>query len=745
VDRSSIPIDASPGPIPTPVVAARGTQPPSATPAGAWLAPGAVGTGLIAILAAVGVALAFGSGGYLPRFWLPVLMGVAGLALVLLLAGPPVRWTRAQVLLAGAFTALSLWTAASLIWAGSPGNAWEEANRTFLYLLGFLLSAAAVSWSGERGTRMLAGILLGAICVVVAALALELATSPSLVLLFTGGRLHFPITYWNGLAALLMMGFWLALGMAGGRADGSSARTTAGSSRASATPTGDATARGAGTGKTLRHGWARPLLLATAVTLVELALLPQSRGAFWTFFMVTPAFVALSSHRFRALFHLALVFAATALAWSHLMAVYHAVGGGGGVAEIHAALWAILATSAGAGVVAACARLVEIRVGRLPSRWVQAIGIALAAVILVTAGVGAVALEKRVGDLGSYAHRIWSQFVADRGPSVTASAGRFSDVGLNGRLQTWQLSVEAFQEHPVLGLGAQNFEAYFYAHRTTELSVRQPHSQPIQILGELGLPGFLLYLLAVAGVMVRAVALRVRSTRPERAALLATLAVAALSWFIHSSADWLWQLGGVTWPAILILGALLGARDGQPGLRASPRARTWRLAGVVLVLLMLASGTVSYLALKYADASQLNAALSPSAAVRDARAAGRLDPFSALPPIREAEAYAADAARSTAAGQGSGQAALDSLALACAAWDRALAREPDNWVTAYRAGMALLDYHDAAVAAGRVSDAYPMPSVNGLRERSVAYLRMSTRLNPRGKEAPEALKQIDGS
>jgi sulfoacetaldehyde dehydrogenase len=89
---------------------------------------------------------------------------------------------------------------------------------------------------------------------------------------FVNGRLNYPVTYWNGLASLLMTGFWLALGLAN-RA-GASASTRAGAAR------------------TL----SAPLLLALAVLLLDLALLPQSRGALWTLFLVVPFFVIFSPH-----------------------------------------------------------------------------------------------------------------------------------------------------------------------------------------------------------------------------------------------------------------------------------------------------------------------------------------------------------------------------------------------------------------------------------------------------------------
>ena len=413
---------------------------------------------------------------------------------------------------------------------------------------------------------------------------------------------------------------------------------------------------------------------------------------------------------------LALVAVATTLAWDRLMAVYPAVRDGAGAAEVRAALWAMLLTAGVAALVYALTSLLEVRAGPLDRRWIRRISLGIALLVLMGTVLGAVGLERRVGDLGAFAQRSWEQFTSDTGPAAESSS-RFRDVGLNGRLQLWRASADAFALHPVLGVGAQNFESFFYQHRISTLSVRQPHSQPMQLLGELGLPGLLLWLFLAVGVMARAAVLRFRGGKDKHTLLLATMIVAFLSWFVHSSVDWLWQLGGVSWPALLLLGGLLAS--GSPTARPATHNRAWGRAGRwvagVLVSLILVSAALSYLATVYNDASQVNAGLSPTAALANARTAARFDLLSPLPAIRQAEAYTA-AAKQAAAGTAPGRAwpALDDLALACASWDEALQKEPDNWVSAYRGAVAALDYRDAARAAG------VLPPGNGARSSAAA-------------------------
>jgi hypothetical protein len=43
-----------------------------------------------------------------------------------------------------------------MLWAESSANAWEEINRTFLYLLGATLVFVAVRWAGPVALRLLA-------------------------------------------------------------------------------------------------------------------------------------------------------------------------------------------------------------------------------------------------------------------------------------------------------------------------------------------------------------------------------------------------------------------------------------------------------------------------------------------------------------------------------------------------------------------------------------------------------------
>ena len=218
--------------------------------------------------------------------------------------------SRFQKVVLGLFAAQVVWTVASIIWATSAGDAWEEINRTLFYALGVALTFVAVRWARQAGLNALAVLLSGTVGVMAVVVAVRLGTSSDPVGLFVGGRLNYPVTYFNGLASLLMIGFWLALGAA--------------NATGTRLPRGEPAAEERRTREWFPR-WTQPLLLALSVFLLELALLPQSRGALWTFFLVIPFFVFLSPHRFRALVDLVIVALPVILFWTRLNGVYAAI------------------------------------------------------------------------------------------------------------------------------------------------------------------------------------------------------------------------------------------------------------------------------------------------------------------------------------------------------------------------------------------------------------------------------------
>jgi hypothetical protein len=145
--------------------------------------------GLAAI--ALLVVWATDQAGYPVTHWGPG--GVVVLALLAIAVGLlGVRVREMPIAVRVAIAALAGYTALSylsILWASAPGDAWEGANRTLLYLLVFALFTC---WP-QRGAS--AALLLGGWAVAMIALALfavlhlDAASARSLQTMLPGGRL----------------------------------------------------------------------------------------------------------------------------------------------------------------------------------------------------------------------------------------------------------------------------------------------------------------------------------------------------------------------------------------------------------------------------------------------------------------------------------------------------------------------------------------------------------------------------
>ena len=136
-------------------------------------------------------------GGLIVLALLGVALGVVGLDV----RAVPLPLKIAVGCLAG-YTTLSF---ASILWAAVPGDAWEGANRTLLYLLVFALFAL---WP-QRGRS--AALLLGTWTLAMIALAVFVALHVNaegghLTRVFDGERLTYPTGYPNASAATVADG-----------------------------------------------------------------------------------------------------------------------------------------------------------------------------------------------------------------------------------------------------------------------------------------------------------------------------------------------------------------------------------------------------------------------------------------------------------------------------------------------------------------------------------------------------------
>src|SRR4029453_12484880 len=114
--------------------------------------------------------------------------------------------------------ALALWTSASLLWAVSSENTFDEVNRVSLYLGVFVVVTIASSrrslarWIGGLATA------IGAIAAVAVVARLFPGSFPGrdidAFLPAAASRLSFPLGYWNGLAIFVALGVPILLSVA---------------------------------------------------------------------------------------------------------------------------------------------------------------------------------------------------------------------------------------------------------------------------------------------------------------------------------------------------------------------------------------------------------------------------------------------------------------------------------------------------------------------------------------------------
>lgn len=224
--------------------------------------------------------------------------------------------------------------------------------------------------------------------------------------------------------------------------------------------------------------------------------------------------------------------------------------------------WAVAATAVGVVILLAGARAAWITYGLVLaySAW-QAWGLRRAALGLAAGGMLALGLAAAFSDfLGPRLERSLAVLQGD-------SAGL--DFALSGRVAIWETTLRIIAEHPLTGVGTDNFRAAYRAYSEGDEFVEHgrqgafhAHQIVLEVLAETGIVGLLLWLAALA------IALRAwRFAAPEarRRADPAALALAVTVFPLNThlafySTFW----GGLTLLlAALYAGALL-ARDGLP-------------------------------------------------------------------------------------------------------------------------------------------------------------------------------------
>jgi hypothetical protein len=487
----------------------------------------------------------------------------------------------------------AIWTLLSMLWADSPGLAWEGANRTILFAA--LASLALATPAPARQLALVGHALVAGISLLAIITLLRMrASGPEL---FLAGRLDSPVGYRNGTAALFAFPVWPLIVLAATH----------------------------GRGPALRAG-----AMAWAVLCLGLSFSTQSRGVALGLVCGGLLALTLAPDRVRRAWLALIALGAVALVSGPLLEPYDAFTSSGTPADpdaIRHAANALTAITVGTFVAAFAFSLLDngLRSPQLaPLRRIASWALGAVAVVGV---IGALAA---VGNPVDYIDEKWSEF-RDLNASTTTGDTRLGSVS-GQRYDLWRVALDEWRGAPLTGVGEGNYPFDYYVERRTDRNLTDPHSLPMRVLAETGLVGAALLAAFLVALLV-ALARGWRATPQEIRRPAAALAAAGAGVNGHNTVDRLWLVTGLTGLGIVAfaLAASMVARaaaeiDGQPTVLSSGRGPAWVLASAGLALASVSVATM-FLSDVHLRRARADAGLRPSSVLSEARAVARLNPW----------------------------------------------------------------------------------------------------------------------
>jgi len=460
-----------------------------------------------AIVVGVAWAAAWRTGGSIESGdWLPYAV-ICALALgITVLVGEAIRPARIPALAAGLLAGFGVWTAVSIAWSPLPSFARDDALLVLLYTMAFLTPLVTLR---SQVDRLAAAVLaVGALSLLALATDVSVATTSRVTDVFAFQRLAFPVTYWNGAAAILLVGFWPALALSADRRLGIAARVGA---------------------------------LAGATAMLSGWLMTQSKGGLLALVLAGVVCLVLARDRLRLLVPGLVVCVLTAAGGSALTAPYRA-SRAGLLSTVHEAGMVALGLACGAAVLGIVYVLADRRLS-VPRSASQSTGKVLRW-LLVLAVLGTVvgffaAVQHPIG----FAEQRWQSF--KQAPSHPASTTHLTSLGSN-RYDYYRVALDDFVSHPLVGLGGHGWPVSYLQERHSNEEPERSHSIELDALSETGIVGFLL--LIGAG----ALGLASVNRRGGVGIFPASMAAAGVYLAVHSSIDWVWSI-----PPIGMLGLVL--------------------------------------------------------------------------------------------------------------------------------------------------------------------------------------------
>ena len=394
---------------------------------------------------------------------------------------------------------LTAWMLLSLTWTDSSERTIAEIARLLAYLGMVTLALSSLNRFTFRAAA--AGFSVAAVGIVAVAIASRLfpgsfESASEVPQLFDTDRLTYPLDYWNAIGA------WGGMAAAIGLAWSAHARIPA----------------------------IRAIALASVPVAGLAVYLSYSRGGVVGIAVALVAVLALSHNRWTALLHALAAGAGTGfaiLAVREHDQIANATGGDGGATVALALL--------GAGAMCAVAVLLTYSLDmdrvRLPvntARWAVPGGLAVATIAVVVFAGGPVSDG-------------WEQFNnEDRPASGDDPVQRLTTAG-GTRSDIWGSAIDAFEAHPLQGIGPGTYEFWWAQDARNPEFVRDAHSLYLEEMAELGVVGLLL-LLGFFGCLVAAgLQARRRLEDPGEIAAVVALMSAFAVFMVCAGVDWMWE------------------------------------------------------------------------------------------------------------------------------------------------------------------------------------------------------------
>jgi O-antigen ligase/polysaccharide polymerase Wzy-like membrane protein len=253
---------------------------------------------------------------------------------------------------------------------------------------------------------------------------------------------------------------------------------------------------------------------------------------------------------------------------------------------------------------------------QLMSRTVRAANIAAAVAVFAAAAAGVYALA--TVDVAAK----WRHFKAGY-PEQQAGASHFSAGLGSNRYDFWRVAVREFRDHPLQGVGADNFANDYVRVRRSSEEPLYPHSLALRLPAQTGIVGTFLF----AGFVIAAALAVTRGSMFTEG--VARAGVAAVVYYgLHGSGDWLWEFAGLGAPAF----AWLGLAASKPAASSEGVSR-FRIGVAATALAIAVSFVFPWLAeLETRRALQIWAS-NPAAAFRDLDRARSINPLSSRPDL----------------------------------------------------------------------------------------------------------------